>query len=261
MMFETIHYQVMGAIATIVLNRPEKLNALNEQMAHELQEALQQAAQDAAVRVIVLTGAGRGFSAGQDLEALQQRPADFSIGDHLRAGYNALVLLMRAIEPPRIPARNGVAAGPGRRIALAGDFRLASDRASFIQAFVKVGLIPDSGSTWLLPRLIGPTRALELMSSGERLSAHDALTWGLINRVIPADEFEATVAAWAQRLAEGPTRALGLTKRAFNQALTSTLAEALETEAVLQDVAGATADSREGVRAFMEKRAPVFIGR
>ena len=158
-------------------------------------------------------------------------------------------------------AINGVAAGAGMSIALAGDFRLASDRASFIQAIIRIGLIPDSGSTWLLPRLIGPTRALELMTTGDRLSAADALAWGLVNRVIPAEEFEATVAAWARRLAEAPTRALGLTKRAFNQALTSTLAEALEVEAVLQDVAGATADSREGVQAFLEKRAPVFTGR
>ncbi|WP_423224906.1 enoyl-CoA hydratase-related protein [Candidatus Amarolinea aalborgensis] len=260
-MVETIHYQVTGAVATIVLNRPEKLNAFNEQMTRETMAAFAQADQDDGVRVIVLTGAGRGFSAGQDLEDLQRRPADLSIGDHLRRGYNALVLSMRTIEKPVITAINGVAAGAGMSIALAGDFRLASDKASFIQAFIKIGLIPDSGSTWLLPRLIGPTRALELMSTGDRLSAHDALAWGLINRVIPAEEFEATVAAWAQRLAEAPTRALGLTKRAFNQALTSTLAEALEVEAVLQDVAGATADSREGVQAFLEKRAPVFTGR
>ena len=260
-MFETIHYQVTSAIATIVLNRPEKLNALNERMTHEMLEAFNQAAQDEHVRVIVLTGAGRGFSAGQDLEDLQHRSDDVSIGDHLRRGYNALVLLMRTIEKPVITAINGVAAGAGMSIALAGDFRLASDRASFIQAFIRIGLIPDSGSTWLLPRLIGPTRALELMTTGDRLSAADALAWGLVNRVIPAEEFEATVAAWARRLAEAPTRALGLTKRAFNQALTSTLAEALEVEAVLQDVAGATADSREGVQAFLEKREPSFLGR
>lgn len=260
-MFETIRYDLDAAVAVITLNRPARLNAFDEQMTQETLAAFGQAGSDEAVRAIVLTGAGRAFSAGQDLEDLQRRTAAVRISDHLRNGYNALVLLMQQIEKPIIGAINGVAAGAGMGIALACDLRLASEQASFIQAFVKVGLIPDSGSTWLLPRLIGPARALELMMTGDRLSAQEALAWGLVNRVFPTQEFEAGVAEWAQHLAAGPTLALGLTKRAWRQALANSLAEALEIEAVLQDVTGASADSREGVLAFLQKRAPVFSGR
>ncbi len=260
MMYETVVYDVSGAVARITLNRPDKLNAFNDVMTRETIDAFRQAGRDAGVRVIVLTGAGRGFSAGQDLADFQARGADISIGEHLRHGYNRLVTQMRELEKPVITAINGVAAGAGMSIALAGDIRLASDKASFIQAFVKIGLIPDSGSTWMLPRLIGSARALEMMLTGDRVSAQDAYAWGMINRVFAADEFETDVQTWAQSLAEAPTRAIGLIKRAFNKGLTSTLAEALEYEAYLQDVAGATADHREGVDAFLEKRPPRYRG-
>ncbi len=259
-MYDTVLYDVSGAVARIALNRPDRLNAFDDVMTRETIDAFRQAGRNADVRVIVLTGTGRGFSAGQDLTAFQARGADISIGEHLRHGYNRLVTQMRELEKPVITAINGVAAGAGMSIALAGDIRLASDQASFMQAFVKVGLIPDSGSTWMLPRLIGPARALEMMITGNRVSAQDALSWGMINHVYPAAEFEAGVQTWAQGLAEAPTRAIGLIKRAFNRALTSTLAEALEYEAHLQDVAGATADHREGVSAFLEKRPPRYRG-
>lgn len=259
-MYETVMYEVTGAVARITLNRPDKLNAFNETMTRETIDAFEQARRHAAVRVIVLTGAGRGFSAGQDLADFQTRRAEMSIGDHLRHGYNRLVTDMREIEKPVITAINGVAAGAGMSIALAGDIRLASDQASFIQAFVKIGLIPDSGSTWMLPRLVGAARALEMMITGDRVSAHDAYAWGMINHVYPAADFEAGVQTWAQNLAAAPTRTIGLIKQAFNQALTNTLTEALEVEAGLQDVAGATMDHHEGVRAFLEKRPPQYRG-
>lgn len=259
-MYDTVIYDVTGAVARITLNRPNKLNAFNDVMTRETIDAFRQAGRDAAVRVIVLTGAGRGFSAGQDLADFQARGADVSIGEHLRHGYNRLVTQMRELEKPVITAINGVAAGAGMSIALAGDMRLASDQATFMQAFVKIGLIPDSGSTWMLPRLVGSARALEMMITGDRVSAQDAHAWGMINHVYPAAEFEAGVQTWAQALAEAPTRAVGLIKRAFNKGLTSTLAEALEYEAYLQDVAGATADHREGVSAFLEKRPPRYRG-
>lgn len=259
-MYETVIYDVTGAIARITLNRPDKLNAFNEVMTRETIAAFEQARQDVHVRAIVLTGAGRGFSAGQDLADFQARGAEISISEHLRHGYNRLVTMMRDLEKPVITAINGVAAGAGMSIALAGDIRLASDNASFIQAFVKIGLIPDSGSTWMLPRLVGAARALELMMTGERVSAQDAYAWGMINRVYPAAVFDAEVQTWAESLAGAPTRALGLIKRAFNQGLTSTFAAALAYEAELQDIAGATVDHREGVQAFLEKRTPQYRG-
>lgn len=259
-MYETVLYDVSGAIARITLNRPDRLNAFNDVMTRETIDAFRQAGRDTAVRVIVLTGAGRGFSAGQDLADFQARAAGISIGEHLRHGYNRLITHMRELEKPVITAINGVAAGAGMSIALAGDIRLASDTASFIQAFVKIGLIPDSGSTWMLPRLVGAARALEMMITGDRVSAQDAYAWGMINRVYPAAEFDDAVQTWAQTLANAPTRAVGLVKRAFNKGLTSTLTEALEYEAYLQDVAGATADHREGVMAFLEKRPPQYKG-
>ena len=252
---------LQAGVRTLTINRPERANAFNLELLNALLRAFDESERDPQTRVIVLTGAGNTFGAGHDVTDMETAAGKVSYREHLQQTYNPLILKIRQIEKPVIAAVNGMCAGASLGVALACDLRIAADEAAFVVGFSGIGLIPDSGSTWLLPRLIGPTRALELMSTGDRLSAHDALEWGLINRVIPAEEFEATVAAWAQRLAAAPTRALGLTKRAFNQALTSTLAEALEVEAVLQDVAGATADSREGVQAFLEKRAPVFTGR
>lgn len=260
MAYATIQYGVDDGVATVTLNRPERLNAFNEQMIAETTEAIRAAGRDRIVRCVVLTGAGRAFSSGQDLTDFQARGESVSIGDHLRHGYNRLVTQMVTLEKPIIGAINGVAAGAGCGVALACDLRLAADSATFIQAFSRVGLVPDSGSTWTLPRLIGYARAYEMAVMAEPVGAEKALEWGLVNDVVPAAQLPEVTAAWARRLAQGPTVAYGLTKRAMQRAAALTLAEALDYEAMLQDVAGGTADHREGVTAFLEKRAPQYRG-
>ena len=258
--YETIGYEFAEGVLTITLNRPEKLNAFNDRMTRETIDAFKRAGRDDTVRCVVLTGAGRGFSSGQDLSSFEERDEDVSIGQHLRRGYNRLITLMTTLEKPIIGAINGVAAGAGCGVALACDIRIASDRASFIQSFSRVGLIPDSGSTWTLPRLIGYARAYEMAITADKVPADKALAWGLVNEVVPAAQLEEIVAAWARRLAQGPTLAFGLTKRAMRRARGMSLEEALEYEALLQEVAGRSHDHREGVAAFLEKREPEYKG-
>ncbi len=261
MTYETVLYEVGDGVATITLNRPDSLNAFNSQMIHETADAFKQSGRDASVRCVVLTGAGRAFSSGQDLKEVQERADGFSIADHLRQGYNRLVERMITLEKPVIGAINGVAAGAGCGVALACDIRVASDEASFIQVFSKVGLIPDTGSTWLLPRLIGYARAYEMAVTADRVPAERALQWGLVNQVTPSAQLMEIVRAWALRLAQGPTRAFGLTKRAMMRSWSLSLPEALEYEAMLQGAAAQTDDNREGVAAFLEKRQPQFQGK
>ncbi|MDR7556330.1 MAG: enoyl-CoA hydratase-related protein [Armatimonadota bacterium] len=249
-----------GGVLTLTLNRPDVLNALNEQLLADLHDGLRFAERTPDVRCVVLTGAGRGFCSGQDLRERTGAEA-VSYGDSLRRRYNPVVLRMRTMEKPVIAAVNGVAAGAGCNLALAADLRIASDRASFIEVFSRVGLVPDSGGTFTLPRLVGLGKALELAFTADPVDAHEALRLGLVNRVVPHDELMAHTLALATRLAQGPTRAFGLTKRAFAYALTASLEAALEYEAHLQEIAGRTADHREGVAAFLEKRQPRFEGR
>jgi 2-(1,2-epoxy-1,2-dihydrophenyl)acetyl-CoA isomerase len=260
MNYETILYETAGGVATITLNRPDSLNAFNDKMIGETQDAFKQAGRDKAVRCIVITGSGRAFSSGQDLKDVQAREGVFSIGEHLRHGYNKLISLMVTLEKPIVAGVNGVAAGAGCGIALAADLRIASDKASFMLAFSRVGLIPDSGSTWTLPRLIGYARAYEMAITADRIPADKALAWGMVNEVVPAEQLPEVVAAWAGTLATGPTLAYGLTKRAMRQADGQTLEEALAYESYLQEIAGRSDDSREGVQAFVEKREPAFKG-
>jgi 2-(1,2-epoxy-1,2-dihydrophenyl)acetyl-CoA isomerase len=255
---ETMMVEQAGGVMTITLNRPDVLNAVNDELAHELHDALRQAARDAAVRCLVLTGAGRGFCSGQDLRG--RADASPSYRDHLRATYNPVILLMRTIEKPVIAAVNGVAAGAGMSLALAADLRIASERASFIEVFARVGLVPDSGSTYLLTRLVGLGKALELCYTADPVDAQEALRLGLVNRVVPHEELGPATAALAARLAAGPTKAYGLTKRALAYGLHAPLDAALEYEAHLQEIAGRSADHREGVAAFLEKRAPTYQG-
>jgi 2-(1,2-epoxy-1,2-dihydrophenyl)acetyl-CoA isomerase len=245
-----------GAVQTITLNRPEKLNAFTRTLHEELHEALE-AARDPAVRAVVITGAGRGFSAGQDLTAFGEAG---DVAAMLRATYHVNVRAIRSLEKPVLAAVNGVCAGAGLSLAAACDVRIASDAAFFVPGFVGIGLIPDSGATFFLQRLLGTARAFEWMTSNRRLSAAEAHAWGIVSEVVEADSFPARVAERAAELAAGPTRAIALTKRLYDEAATSTLEEQLEREAAAQAEAAQTADFREGVAAFGEKRDARFSG-
>jgi 2-(1,2-epoxy-1,2-dihydrophenyl)acetyl-CoA isomerase len=263
MSYETILYEKENSVLTITLNRPDKLNSATDQMLDELQQAFKEANRDSGVRTVILTGAGRGFCAGQDLASVQEREhagKPVSYGEHLRASWNRVITRMNALEKPLICAVNGVAAGAGMSLVLACDLRYASDKASFIQAFVNIGLIPDSGSTWNLPRLIGPTRAMDMMITGRKVTAEEAKEWGMINDVFPHDDLMEQVRAIAKELAAKPTRAIALIKQATEYATTHTLEQSLDYEADMQELAGRTADHKEGVTAFLEKRAPSYRG-
>ncbi|MCW2960105.1 MAG: Phenylacetate degradation, enoyl-CoA hydratase paaB [Thermoleophilia bacterium] len=259
---ETIDVRVEDGVAILTLDRPEKRNAINGQMHGDLATALDAIEADPNVRALLLTANGPSFCAGQDLTEVAMARADdsFRIDEHVRTTFNVLVLRLRALEMPVIAAMNGIAAGAGWSIALAADLRIAADDASFTQAFSKIGLVPDTGSTWFLPELIGTSRTLQLAYSGEVLDVDTALSWGLVNEVVPADELLTRATAVARELAAMPTRALAMTRRAVYAATTSTLEEALELEAQLQHVAAATHDHVEGVTAFLEKRTPNFTG-
>ena len=246
-----------GGVLTITLNRPDVLNAFNAAMHEALGAALKEA-RDPEVRAVVLTGAGRGFCVGQDLTEFREAPGD--IGDRLRSNYHPNVLAIRALEKPVIAAVNGAAAGAGLSFACACDIRLAADSATFVPAFINIGLVPDSGGTYFIARLLGPARAFEWMTSGRRLSAEEAHGWGLVSEVVRADDLAAHAAALAAQLAAMPTRGIGMTKRLFDRAPASTLEEQLEWEAQLQTAATKTNDFREGVAAFLEKRDPDFTG-
>jgi 2-(1,2-epoxy-1,2-dihydrophenyl)acetyl-CoA isomerase len=247
-----------GAVLTITLNRPDVLNAFDRAMHEGLAGALKEA-RDPEVRAVVLTGAGRGFCVGQDLNEFREAPGD--IADRLRSGYHPNVLAIRALEKPVIAAVNGAAAGAGLSFACACDIRIASDAATFVPAFINIGLVPDSGSTYSIARLLGPAKAFEWMTSGRRLTAAEAHAWGLVSEVVEPDAFPARVAELAAELAAMPTRGIGLTKRLYDRAGESTLEEQLELEAQLQSAATKTDDFREGVAAFLEKREPRFTGR
>ena len=246
-----------GAVLTITLNRPEVYNAFNREMHAALQEALTEA-QDSAVRCVVVTGAGKGFCAGQDLKEFGE--VSGSIRDALEATYHPNVRLVRALDKPVLAAVNGAAAGAGLSFACACDLRIASDAASFVPGFVGIGLVPDSGGTWFVHRLLGFARAFEWMSANTRLSAAEALDWGLVSEVIPADAFEARIAELAAEWASRPTLAIGRTKRLFEHAFAASLDAQLALEAKLQQESVATADFAEGVNAFLEKRQPKFTG-
>lgn len=258
--YETILYNIEQSVATITFNRPRFLNAFNNQMIAETIAALREVRREDRVRCVVLTGNGKAFSSGQDLKEVGSEAATFSIGEHLRQGFNELVQQLVTLEKPVIGAINGVAAGAGCGIALATDIRVAAHTASFLLAFGRIGLVPDSGASWTLPRLIGYARAYEMAVTGEKIGAEKALEWGLINQIVPAEQLPEVVAAWSRSLAKGPTLAFGLTKRAMRRAANSSLEDALAYEAYLQEVAGKSHDFDEGVSAFLEKREANFKG-
>jgi 2-(1,2-epoxy-1,2-dihydrophenyl)acetyl-CoA isomerase len=262
--YEHIEVKRDGAVARITLNRPDRLNATTTLTSDELVDAFTGLGADPEVRCIVITGEGRGFSAGQDLTEFRsdyEAGRERDIEGHLRATYNRLVLQMVETPKPVIAEINGVAAGAGLSLALACDLRVASDAAKFTLAFVKIGLVPDSGATWQLARTIGHARALELAITGDLIDAPRALEIGLVHRVVPADGLRDEVDLLAKELAALPTRAIGETKRLFREAQAGTLAEALDREALSQGEMGRTHDHLEGLAAFLEKREPKFEGR
>jgi 2-(1,2-epoxy-1,2-dihydrophenyl)acetyl-CoA isomerase len=247
-----------GAVLTITLNRPDVLNAINRAMHEGLRDALKQARADD-VRAVILTGAGRGFCVGQDLTEVREAPSD--IADRLRRYYHPNVEAIRGLEKPVIAAVNGAAAGAGLSLACACDLRIASESATFVPAFINIGLVPDSGGSFFVHRLLGYARAFEWMTSGRRLSAAEAREWGLVGETVEDERLAARAAELAAELAAMPTRGIGMTKRLFDHAASATLGEQLELEAQLQAAATKTADFQEGVAAFLEKREPAFTGR
>jgi len=261
MAYETIVFNQSGGVLTITLNRPGKLNAINDQMLGDLNDAFKIADSDDSVRAVLLTGAGRGFCPGQDLHEARNRDESITFGDHLRTAYNPFIRKLYDLSKPVVCAVNGVATGAGMSLALATDIRIASENAYFMQAFVRVGLAPDSGSSWRLQRLIGSTRAMELMLTGRRLYAEEALEWGLINRVVSHDDLIPIATELAEILSNGPTKVISYIKRAAHYAVDASLEEALEYEADMQELAGKTEDNKEGILAFIEKRDARFTGK
>jgi 2-(1,2-epoxy-1,2-dihydrophenyl)acetyl-CoA isomerase len=246
-----------GAVLTITLNRPDVLNAFTAEMHRQLAGAFKDA-RDPQVRAVVVTGAGRGFCVGQDLNEFGEAARD--IAGRLRRHYHPTVLAVRELEKPVLAAVNGPAAGAGLSFACACDLRIAAEGATFVPAFINIGLVPDMGGTFFVRRLLGTARAFEWMTSGRRLSAADALEWGLVSEVVPDVRLAERAAERAAELAAMPTRGIGLSKRLFDHAEHATLEQQLEREAQLQAAATQTADFREGVNAFLEKREPRFGG-
>lgn len=260
MAYQFLTYGVENGIATITLNRPEVYNALNNEITFELQDALKQVAKDDLVRVVVLTGAGKAFCSGQDLKSApagQKR----SFMESLHKRYNPIITAMRHLPKPIIARLNGVAAGAGCSLALACDVLIASEEATLIEVFINIGLVPDSGSSWFLPRLVGMARAFELATMGTRMKAADAERIGLVNKCVPANQLDETVSQYASYYATAPTRAIGLIKKMLNKSETSSLEDMLEYEAYCQEIAGKSDDYKEGVEAFLGKRKADFKGR
>ncbi len=258
-----ILFQADGGVAIVTLNRPDVLNSFTRPMARALRETFERIAADDTIRAVVLTGAGRGFCAGQDLsEAIPANDGEMpDLGDIVRDSYNPVVRAIRKLEKPVICAVNGVAAGAGANLAYACDIVFAAKNATFVQSFAKIGVIPDSGGTFMLPRLVGLHRATVMTMLAEKMTAEQARDWGLVYMVTEPDALLETAIGTAKQLATQPTRALGLIKRGFNRSLGVDLDGQLDYEEELQREAGGTADYVEGVKAFLEKRKPVFTGK
>ena len=262
--FETLTVDTSDHICTITLNRPDVYNAFDDQLSFELQDALKQASRDKDVRVLILTGAGKAFSSGQDLGALKDRYVPGYVpqfSKDLDRRYNPIAKLIFNMDKPVIAAVNGVAAGAGCSLALVCDLRIASTHASFIEVFINVALIPDTGSTYTLPRLIGLAKAKELCFTGDKVSAEEALRLGLVSKVVEPDKLMDEAKALAEKLAAKPRKGLALTKRLLNQSFDNDFASQLKAESFAQDTAGRTEDHFEGVAAFLEKRKPKFKGK
>jgi len=257
--YQNILLNIDNNIATITLNRPDVFNAFNDEQSYELQDALKQVTRDNNVRVIILTGAGKAFCSGQDLKAIAGSK-NRSLSDSLYKRYNPIIKAMRNMPKPIICMLNGVAAGAGCSLALASDFIVASEKASMIEVFVNVGLVLDSGSSYFLPRVVGSARAFEMATMASKITAQEALTLGIVNRVCPAEELENTTMEIANYYAKAPTKAIGLIKSMLNKSTYSDLDTMLQYEAYCQEIAGNSDDYKEGVAAFNEKRKANFTG-
>jgi 2-(1,2-epoxy-1,2-dihydrophenyl)acetyl-CoA isomerase len=256
-MYETIKYEVNDAVATLTLNRPDKLNAFTEQMHREMLQALKAIDRDDSVRCLVITGEGRAFSSGEDLGGVGE---GLDHGEVLRTRYTPVMIQLSKLQKPVVAAINGVAAGSGLSLALACDFRIMHEKAKLVQAFIHVGLIPDSGNLYYLPKIVGHAKALELAVFGEKVSAEEAHRIGLVTKISSDEEWHETVSGFSKRLASMPTKAIGLIKSQLNASYDLSLDEFLKKEAFGQRLAGLTHDHREGVQAFIEKRPSVFTG-
>ncbi|MVT06998.1 enoyl-CoA hydratase-related protein [Chitinophaga tropicalis] len=258
-MFTTLLLDIQDNIATITLNRPDVYNAFNDPLSYELQDALKQAERDPAVRVVVLTGAGKAFCSGQDLKAAMDG-GKRSLSESLHKRYNPIIRAIRNMPKPVICKLNGIAAGAGCSLALACDLIIASEASAMVEIFINIALVLDSGSSYFLPRTVGYHRAFELATKATKLSATEALELGLVNKVVKAEELDAAVQAEAAFYANAPTKAIALLKKMLTKGMTENLDAVLDYEAYCQEIAGNTEDNREGIQAFLEKRKPAFKG-
>lgn len=260
MAYETIQVSDSNGVRTITLNRPDDMNAANDKLTGELAKELRGVVKDKSVRCIVLTGAGKAFCVGQDLKEVTSREGPYDFGTRLRTGYNPVISALYKLPIPTIAAMNGATAGAGWSLALACDLRIAAKNAKFVAAFSNIGLVPDCGMTWLLPRIVGYAKALEIAWMSDAISAESALQLGLVHRVADPDALAATTRQLAEQIAKRPTKGLALTKQAMLAAYGHDIDGQLEYEAMLQSIAGKTKDYGEGVRAFIEKRPAEFTG-
>jgi 2-(1,2-epoxy-1,2-dihydrophenyl)acetyl-CoA isomerase len=259
-MFEFLKVDILDGVGTITLNRPEVYNAFNDGISYELQDALKSVSRDENVRVVILTGEGKAFCSGQDLKASADA-GKRSFMDSLHKRYNPIIRAIRNMPKPVICRLNGVAAGAGCSLALACDIIVASEEASLIEVFINIGLVPDSGSSFFLPKLVGYSKAFELCTMGTKIKAQDAYNMGLVNKVVAASDLDNAVKSYTDYFAKAPTKSIGIIKKMLNKSLSSTLDDMLDYEAYCQEIAGQSDDYKEGVNAFLEKRKPEFTGR